>query len=133
MAISSMNKIQCIITDIISDEHIALVSMHSKDHIFTAMILDHHLEVGMKVNALFKESEVMICDSSYSKISARNRFVSKVLSVHRDKTIARVLFEFEGGVISSLVSSVAIDEMMIAEGLIFGWFVKSSEVMIEYV
>lgn len=133
MAISSMNKIQCTITDIISDEHIALVSMHSKDHIFTAMILDHHLEVGMKVNALFKESEVMICDSSYSKISARNRFVSKVLSVHRDKTIARVLFEFEGGVISSLVSSVAIDEMMIAEGLIFGWFVKSSEVMIEYV
>lgn len=128
-----MNKIQCTITDIISDEHIALVSMHSKDHIFTAMILDHHLEVGMKVNALFKESEVMICDSSYSKISARNRFVSKVLSVHRDKTIARVLFEFEGGVISSLVSSVAIDEMMIAEGLIFGWFVKSSEVMIEYV
>lgn len=133
MAILSMNKIQCTITDIISDEHIALVSMHSKDHIFTAMILDHHLEVGMKVNALFKESEVMICDSSYSKISARNRFVSKVLSVHRDKTIARVLFEFEGGVISSLVSSVAIDEMMIAEGLIFGWFVKSSEVMIEYV
>lgn len=128
-----MNKIQCTITDIISDEHIALVSMHSKDHIFTAMILDHHLEVGMKVNALFKESEVMICDSSYSRISARNRFVSKVLSVHRDKTIARVLFEFEGGVISSLVSSVAIDEMMIAEGLIFGWFVKSSEVMIEYV
>lgn len=133
MAILSMNKIQCTITDIISDEQITLVCMRSKEHILTAMLLDHHLEVGIKVNALFKENEVMICDSSYSKISARNRFISKVLSVEKTKTIARVVFEFEGGVISSLVSAAAIDELMIAEGLMFGWFVKSSEVMIEYV
>lgn len=128
-----MNKILCTITDIVSDGQITLVSMRSKENIFTAMILDHSLEVGMRVNALFKESEVMICDSSYSKISARNRFVSKVLSVHKNKTIAGVVFEFEGGVISSLVSSVAIEQLMIDEGLVFGWFVKSSEVMIEYV
>lgn len=133
MATLSMNKIQCTITDIISDHQITLVSMQSKEHIFSAMLLDHHLEIGMKVNALFKESEVMICDSSYSKISARNRFVSRVLSVHKNRIIARVVFEFEGGVISSLVSAIAIDELMIAEGLMFGWFVKSSEVMIEYV
>lgn len=133
MATLSMNKIQCTITDIISDHQITLVSMQSKEHIFSAMLLDHHLEIGMKVNALFKESEVMICDSSYSKISARNRFVSRVLSVHKNRIIARVVFEFEGGVISSLVSAIAIDELMIAEGSMFGWFVKSSEVMIEYV
>lgn len=128
-----MNKIQCTITNITTDNQIALVSMRSKEHIFTAMLLDHHLEIGMKVNALFKENEVMICDSSYDKISARNRFVSKVLSVEKTKTIARVVFEFEGGSISSLVSAPAIAELMIAEGLLFGWFVKSSEVMIEYV
>lgn len=128
-----MNKILCTITDIVSDEQIALVSMCSKEHIFTAMLLGHHLEIGMEVNVLFKETEVMICDSSYSKISARNRFVSKVLSVHKTKTISRVVFEFEGGVISSLVSTPALEELMIAEGLVFGWFVKSSEVMIEYV
>lgn len=133
MAILSMNKILCTITDIVSDGQITMVSMRSKENIFTAMILDHSLEVGMRVNALFKESEVMICDSSYSKISARNRFVSKVLSVHKNKTIARVVFEFEGGVVSSLVFSAAIEELMINEGLVFGWFVKSSEVMIEYV
>lgn len=133
MAILSMNKILCTITDIISDGKVTLVSMCFKEHIFTAMLLDHHLEVGMRVNALFKESEVMICDSSYSKISARNRFVSKVLSVYKNKTIARVVFEFEGEVISSLVSAAAISELMITEGSIFGWFVKSSEVMIEYV
>lgn len=133
MATLSMNKIQCTIIDIISDHQITLVSMQSKEHIFSAMLLDHHLEIGMKVNVLFKESEVMICDSSYSKISARNRFVSRVLSVHKNRIIARVVFEFEGGIISSLVSAIAIDELMIAEGLMFGWFVKSSEVMIEYV
>ncbi|PAF54117.1 hypothetical protein BKH42_02585 [Helicobacter sp. 13S00482-2] len=129
-----MNKVPCVIGEIISDEQITLVSMNSKQHSFMAMVLNNgNLELGMKVNAIFKESEVMICDRFYSKISARNRFVCKVLSVNKTKTLARIVFEFEELKITSLITIQACDELEIFEGGIFGWFVKSSEVMLEYV
>ncbi|MDO7253017.1 hypothetical protein [Helicobacter cappadocius] len=129
-----MNKIPCTISEIVSDEYITLVFMHFKEHCFVSMLLKNDgLKIGMKVNAVFKESEVMICDYSYSKISARNRFVSRVFSVEKTDTIARVVFEFERVKISSLVTIQACEDLEISEGKLFGWFVKSSEVMLEYV
>lgn len=131
-----MNEIPCVIKEIIEDGGIAFVSLLSskKGHILKAMLLvgGDKLKVGKKINAVFKESEVMICDKDYYKISARNRFISPVLSVEYTQAIARVKFEFENSEISSLISREAYNELGIEIGKEFGWFVKSSEVMLEY-
>lgn len=132
-----MNEIPCTITKIIQDDGIAFVNLVSdkKSYVLKAMLLvgGDKLKVEKKVKAVFKESEVMICDKNYSKISARNRFVSPVVSIEHTQAIARVRFEFEDSEISSLISKDAFIELDIKVGEEFAWFVKSSEVMLEYV
>ncbi|PAF42430.1 TOBE domain-containing protein [Helicobacter sp. 11S02596-1] len=130
-----MNKIPCQVASIAYDEGIAFVKLAFGSHYIAAMLLGEgeRLASGQKLKAVFKESEVMVCDKSYSKISARNRFVSKVLKTEVSSVIARVIFEFEGLEISALISAEAYNELGIEVGKTFGWFVKSSEVMLEYV
>ncbi|PAF47947.1 hypothetical protein BKH41_06695 [Helicobacter sp. 12S02232-10] len=129
-----MNKIPCIVENILYDEGIIFIKLAFANHFLSAMLLDggHTFYKGLQLNAVFKESEVMVCDPSYFKISARNRFVSKVLRTEVSCAIARVIFEFEGREISSLISAEAYKELGIDIGKVFGWFVKSSEVMLEY-
>ncbi|PAF52525.1 TOBE domain-containing protein [Helicobacter sp. 13S00477-4] len=130
-----MNRILCKIESIFYDEGLIFIRLRSGKHFLSAMLLEsqHILEVGREVYAIFKETEVMVCDEGYSKISARNRFVSRVVKVELGGVIARVIFMFEGREISSLISLEAYRELEVGIDKKFGWFVKSSEVMLEYV
>ncbi|PAF41568.1 TOBE domain-containing protein [Helicobacter sp. 11S03491-1] len=129
-----MNKIPCIIKKILYDEGIAFVRLEFREHFLSAMLLEgnHQLKEGSRAQAIFKETEVMVCDKEYFKISARNRFVSKVLRIEMGQAIARIIFEFEGLEIASLISLEACKELGIEKNKVFQWFVKSSEVMLEY-
>ncbi|PAF46685.1 hypothetical protein BKH46_06870 [Helicobacter sp. 12S02634-8] len=131
-----MNKIPCVIKTITNSGGVSFVCMEFGAHRLFAMLLggarDTTQAMGASVAALFKESEVMVCDKDYTKISARNRFVSEVLRVESSEVLARVVFAFEGLEISALISAQAYQELGIEVGKVFGWFVKSSEVMLEY-
>lgn len=81
---------------------------------------------------VFKESEVMICDKNYTRISARNRFISRISRIETDEIFARIHFEFHGANLSALISREAKEDLNLRENEEIAWFVKSSEVALEF-
>lgn len=101
--------------------------------IFSAIMLDfaENLTLGRECNVIFKESEVMIA-SVDSRISARNRFLSRIVKIECDEIFARIFLDFEGTQITVLITKEASLELNLREGEIVLWFVKANEVMVEF-
>lgn len=131
-----MNKIRVRIKSVIKSESCAFVKLESlqSNAVFSALLLDFsgNLTLGSECSVVFKESEVFIADKSYSKISARNRFVSNITAIERDEIFARIYLAFEGKNITSLISKEASMELDLKKGDEVLWFVKANEVMIEF-
>ena len=128
-----MNKIDCKIESVKIDGIVALIKLKSSFGMFSSILISQvsSYSVGESVNAVFKDSEVMICDKSYTKISARNRFVSKISGLELSEIFAKVEFMVDGYKIESLISKEAALELKLKIGEEFAWFVKSTEVMID--
>lgn len=145
-----MNRIRVKITNIANDGDVALVKLESldllesstnsktitssNDHVtFTALVLDfaNNLAIGNECNVVFKESEIMIA-SLDSHISARNRFISRIADIECDEIFARIFLDFMGQTITSLITKESITELNIKKGDEIMWFVKASEVMVEF-
>ena len=101
--------------------------------IFSAIMLEfaENLTLGRECNVIFKESEVMIA-SADSRISARNRFLSRIVKIECDEIFARIFLDFEGTQITALITKEASLELNLREGEIVLWFVKANEVMVEF-
>lgn len=129
-----MNKIEAKVIKIKKEKNAALIKLKYKENIFSAFILnfDDKISIGMKCNILFKENEVMICDKEYKKISARNLFNAKIKNIEEDNIFARILFDFNDITISSLITREAKEALNLEIGAIFGFFIKSNELTLEY-
>ena len=133
-----MNRIRAKIIKITKSGAVALVKFESHKSsanpaIFSAIMLDfaENLKLGRECNVIFKESEVMIA-SADSRISARNRFLSRIDKIQCDEIFARIFLDFEGTQITALITKEASLELNLREGEIVLWFVKANEVMVEF-
>lgn len=126
-----MNQLIGEIVAIKEAEGIAFVRVQGEGFVLGVMTLRGGLEVGERVRASFKESDVMIAGRESGKISARNKFLSPIHSITHNEVLARVKFGFCGSEISSLISYEACRELEVVEGEEFFWFVKSSEIILE--
>lgn len=131
-----MNKIEAEIVDIKREKDVASIKLSDKyENIFSVLMLDFNnqdIDIGLKCNIIFKESEVMIAHKSSAKISARNKFISKVASIEEDSIFARIIFDFNDLRIQSLITKEAKEELNIHSGDDFIWFVKSNELMLQF-
>lgn len=129
-----MNRLKAEITKVQKNGSVAFVKLDAKGGEFSALVLDFSAQIkeGAKCHLLFKENEVMVCDKSCAKLSARNKFVSKITSIEEDAIFARVEFDFEGKTITSLITKEAKNDLSLKVGAEFMWFVKSNEVMLEF-
>lgn len=131
-----MNKIQAKIAKITKNNACAFIKLESlhSNAVFSALMLDFsdNLMLGQSCKVVFKESEVMIADKDYVKISARNRFVSPICAIESDEIFARIYLAFENGKITSLITKEALEALDLKRGDEVAWFVKSNEVMIEF-
>lgn len=123
-----MNKLLCQIYDIQTQDGIHFIKLGCGDEKLGVMGLAEDFRVGDDVWAHFKESDVMIALDS--KISARNKFFSSIVSITHNSILARVVFDFHHSLISSLISYEAVLELGLKEGMKCYWFVKSSEILL---
>lgn len=126
-----MNQLIGEIASIKEAEGIAFIKVQAEGFSLGVMALKSGLCEGEKVRASFKESDVMIANKNSGNLSARNKFLSPILSLSHNGVLARVKFDFFGNEIYSLISYEAIEELEIKEGEEFFWFVKSNEIILE--
>ncbi|MGI6724374.1 MAG: TOBE domain-containing protein [Arcobacteraceae bacterium] len=127
-----MNILEGKIVKIQTKDDISLVFVDVKGSIFSSLLLDTKamgLEVGDKVDLLFKETEVLISSPS-SQVSARNAFISKVISIEKGEILSQIDFSFIDGIISSIITTNALNALDIKEQEEFLWFVKANEVSV---
>lgn len=95
-----------------------------------ASIRDLELAEGVKAVAVVKATEVMV-GKGQLKLSARNQFPGKVLSVEKGAVNAIVKLEVLGGnVITATISNAAVEDLELAEGVDATAVVKATSVMI---
>ncbi|MCE3046580.1 TOBE domain-containing protein [Helicobacter kayseriensis] len=123
-----MNKIKCEIFKQDSQDGMSFIQLDCGSERLGVMSLDEGWKVGEIVWANFKESDVMIALDS--RISARNKFYSPILSIVHNSILARVVFGFQSYQISSLISYEATKELGLKEGMECFWFVKSNEILL---
>ena len=70
-------------------------------------------------NMLFKENEVLIATKE-SVLSARNAFVCRVCKINKGELLSEVGFEFEDGVVSSIITTDSLMRLGVKEGTIVG-------------
>lgn len=126
-----MNELEGEIVAIKESEGIAFIKVQGEGFVLGVMTLRGGLRVGERVRASFKDSDVMVAHKQSGKISARNKFLSPILSISHNEVLARVKFRFCGREIHSLISYEACKELEIGVGEEFFWFVKSSEIILE--
>ena len=129
-----MNKIKGEILEIESCGELSSVKVKSKSGaIFSSLMLDigsFGVEVGEEINMLFKENEVLIATKE-SVLSARNAFTCRVCKVNKGELLSEVGFEFEDGVVSSIITTDSLIRLGIKEDSEFMWFVKANEVTLQ--
>ncbi|WP_027327643.1 hypothetical protein [Helicobacter pametensis] len=123
-----MNRLECLVLEVKTQDGICFVKLDCCSQILGVLSLEDDLREGEKVWANFKESDVMVALDS--KISARNKFYSPIVSIEHNLILSRITFDFCGYKISSLISYEASLELGLQEGMECFWFVKSNEILL---
>ena len=64
-----------------------------------------------EVSMLFKETEVIIAKDFHGQISVQNKFGCIVKAIERGKLLAKVLFDYAGAEISSIITLNAVNTL----------------------
>ena len=127
-----MNSLTGIIKNVKSVDGITHIYIEVSGKIFSSLILsgDEEYQKGEIVHLLFKETEVMVATQE-SIVSARNAFISPIKFIDMGEILAEIQFDFEGVVITSIVTRGALYDLKCNVGDQFLWFVKSNEISIQ--
>ncbi|CAG0951114.1 hypothetical protein MTYP_00196 [Methylophilaceae bacterium] len=128
-----MNRLNGRIAAIQSNDHLSLVDVAVGNDLFTATLLEtpetySYLNVGEKVDLLFKETEVSLAKNLSGLISLRNRFTVKVVGIERGEIMSAVKLDYAGCPLTSVITSRAADRLQIVAGDMLEALVKANEI-----
>ncbi len=129
-----MNLLKGSIVNIKQVDSLISLEIEVGTKIFTSLVIANEKEdqykIGESVNVIFKETEVMIATHN-SKVSARNAFISPIISIEKGELLCSVSFAFDSFTISSIITKSALFELFCEVGKEYLWFIKSNEVSIQ--
>lgn|SRR3989338_9006435 len=128
-----MNKLSGKIIHVESTKTIALVDVQVHDDIFSAIVLEPSFKEGDLVALLFKETEVSIGKNLSGLISLRNRVSSRVKNIERDLILSKVVLDYKGSEIVSIITTRSIDRLDLKVGQEVEWLVKANEMILQYI
>lgn len=128
-----MNKLAGTIVRIESSQHMSMVDIDVQGDIFTSIILETpqtaaYLTNGERIEVLFKETEVSIAKNLSGQISLRNRFKAVIKNVEKSNILAKIVLDYRGQQIVSIISTRSADRLELKPGDIVEWLVKTNEV-----
>ncbi|KRB93812.1 TOBE domain-containing protein [Noviherbaspirillum sp. Root189] len=130
-----MNQLPGQIVTIDSHGSIALVDAIVAGQRFTAMLIGAGEEVaawepGMDVTLLFKEVEVSLAKNLMGQISLRNRIACTVTSIEHGRLMSRVMMDFQGYRIASVITTRSAQALAIAPGVSVEALIKANEMTV---
>jgi molybdate transport system regulatory protein len=128
-----MNKLTGIITQIQKSGAILLIDVEVDGHGFSALLIESSshpqwLMEGNPVDLVFKETEVVMAKQLSGAISMRNRMLCKVLQAERGELLSKITLKFKDYLITSAITSRAVDSLQILVGDEIEALVKANEI-----
>jgi molybdate transport system regulatory protein len=128
-----MNKLSGIITQIQQSGAILLVDVDINGQSFSALLIEsasqpQWLQIGNLIWLAFKETEVSLAKELTGRISLRNRMKCKVLQVERGELLSKITLQFQKQLITSAITSRAVDALQIIAGDDIEALVKANEI-----
>ena len=113
----------------------SLVSVQVGSEMMTTIVLDtvdtaNYLAVGQQVEVLFKETEVSLGLRKMPDLSIRNQLPVKVKNVEKGQLLSRILLDYHGSEISSIITTRSTENLKIAIGMEVVAFIKTNEIML---
>ncbi|WP_304196298.1 molybdopterin-binding protein [Flavobacterium alvei] len=128
-----MNILTGIITQIQQSGAILLVDVDVNGQNFSALLIESvtrpdWLQKSKTIDLVFKETEVSLAKDLSGQISLRNRMQCKVIQVERGELLSKITMQFQQQIISSAITTRAVDSLQIAVGDSVEAMVKSNEI-----
>lgn len=132
-----MNRLSGNITEVLVDGQLALIGVTVKDVHLQVALIDNpeqsdYLTVGSAVEALFKETEVILAKSLDGHLSLENRIAAQVHSIEFEKLFCRVSMHSRVGNIVAIITTTAAKDMNLQEGSEVTAFIKTNEIMLSH-
>lgn len=128
-----MNKLDGKIVLIETSPHMSMVDIDVSGDVFSSIVLETpstaaYLKEGNSITLLFKETEVSIAKNLSGLISLRNRFKAKIKRLEKSEILAKVILDYKGHEIVSIISTRSAIKLQLAPGDDIEWLVKTNEV-----
>lgn len=133
-----MNKLAGTITGIATEGNLSLVKISPvirPGDLVSAIVIDSsasaaYLFAGSSITVLFKETEVIIAKNFSGQISVQNKFKSIIKSVEKGKLLAKLVLDYAGAEISSIITVNAVNTLDLKPGDEVTALVKTNEISI---
>ena len=131
-----MNNLSGKIKNIKNSEYISEVSIELENNsIFNVFLVEtpqtaSYLNLGQKINLLFKETEVIISKNLMPEISIQNQLKAEIIEIKPGKILSEIVLKSAVGKIKSLLSSTLLQQMNFAESQEVLILVKANEIML---
>lgn len=131
-----MNSLQGHITDIEVSGSLSIVTVRVKsENSMKAIVIETpetapYLFHGNEVNVLFKETEVVIGLEHNLAVSMQNRIDGTIIRIEKGDLISKIRLDTSAGIIASVISTAAIGQLNLREGLFVTAMVKLTEIML---
>jgi len=128
-----MNKLSGIISKIQQSGAILLVDVDVDGHGFSAMLIEsatqpEWLVAEKTVDIVFKETEVSLAKNLSGQISMRNRMKCIVQQIERGELLSKISLKFQKYIVTSAITTRAVDSLQLAIGDEVEALVKANEV-----
>ena len=130
-----MNSLKGEIEQIDISGNLSLVGIKVGDCQFKSIVVEtpesvDYLRVGGAVDVLFKETEVIIGIGDNMQISLRNKMISTISSIEKGKLLAKLVLQTNAGEVISIITSNAVENLNLKEGLQVMAMVKTNEILL---
>ena len=131
-----MNNLSGKIKNIKNSEYISEVSIELENNsIFNVFLVEtpqtaSYLNLGQKINLLFKETEVIISMNLMPEISVQNQLKAEIIEIKPGKILSEITLKSAVGEIKSLLTSTVLQQMNFAESQEVLILVKANEIML---
>ncbi len=130
-----MNTVKAKIVSTETSGELSLVKLISEGLKFTSIVIDSpetvdYLKPGNDVKIIFKESEVILANSSDCSISLQNKMPGEIVKVESDKLLSKLVIKTPVGDITSIITSNAVKQLQLYKGKYIVAMVKTNEIML---
>lgn len=130
-----MNTLTGKIESITVSNHLSLVYILVRDIRLTAIVIDTpesvtYLKTGGSIQAIFKETEVIIGKGKNNDISLQNKLHGKILSIEKGNLLSRLTLDTAVGKITSVITTNAVKQLALTKGMEVTAMVKTNEIML---